>query len=1005
MKKRGIAKKLTALALVLVMTATTVVMSGGAAWAEKPQGSDSAKQSASAAAEIPAVGDTVYFGRYPQSLIGTTRPTTGTESVDWVRQVVILYDNFCTSAFGDPQYGATAYYKVEPIAWRVLDNQGGKLFLMAEKALDVKPYHTDDESVTWETSTIRSWLNGYSASYNTGGSSGISYTSDNFIGKAFTAGEKDAVATTTVSNPNNPTYDTSGGNDTNDKVFLLSYQEAINSSYGFNSSYSNSDAARRAQTTAFARARYAYASLDSPYFGNGWWWLRSPGYFSYHAATVNYDGSAGYNGSTVYHSRIAVKPALNLNLTSVIFTSNTSGKWTATASDTPAGGTGDDGSDIYLPFENENADSDPIVAWNDDLFSQKSTVYNHKLATASIGLSTIAYYDKDKVKNAVEGTFGFRDVELFNYDTPQDEGYPDTVAYTFANKRINIDGTPYNVIAVVVRGTKGEEWLANFNLGRGGMSHESFAKAEGHIYNRLFDYISRHSGHLEPNVPVKNKILITGHSRGAAVANLLAAHVTDAMSLSGVASKDNIYAYTFATPNVTKDESTKDSTAYNNIRNFVNAEDFVPYMPLSSSPGWGYWKYGITHVFPSKNIGNNDNAKYEFHVAVYHYLYTGENMKSYAKGYADVINNLVKILLELAPKSNDFYDKWYIESYIPKSATLTPKEYFEILARHLMGQDQAERLKKTLAGDYAKVTLFFVWNNVFNDELIRANHEPETYFAWMKAITRESEMPTNATSKYARIACPVDIEVYDSSGNLVGKVADNVVDESIDGDIAIYVEGDVKHVYMPPYGKYRIKFVGTDTGTMEYSIEDVDIASAVSTQQKEFKNIALYDGKEMSSEIADTPNTELKIVENGKVVGEIAKDGTETRYEQPQPLPPTQTVQPPAYTSAPQTAQDTIVTAPPKMKIAKLAAGKGQVKITWKKAPAAQKVAGYEIRYKEKNAKKWKVKTAKAKATSLTIKKLKKGKVYQIQIRSYKVAGSKKYYAPWSATKTSKKVK
>ncbi|MDR0519748.1 MAG: fibronectin type III domain-containing protein [Clostridiales Family XIII bacterium] len=106
--------------------------------------------------------------------------------------------------------------------------------------------------------------------------------------------------------------------------------------------------------------------------------------------------------------------------------------------------------------------------------------------------------------------------------------------------------------------------------------------------------------------------------------------------------------------------------------------------------------------------------------------------------------------------------------------------------------------------------------------------------------------------------------------------------------------------------------------------------------------------------------------------------------------PPSSTV-PPASTDSSgtpaQSASD--ATAPAKISVAKLAAGKGQVKITWKKAPAAQKIAGYEIRYKEKNAKKWKVKTAKAKATSLTIKKLKKGKTYQIQIRSYKVAGGK----------------
>ena len=51
-------------------------------------------------------------------------------------------------------------------------------------------YHTEEEDVTWETSTMRSWLNGYSAEQNTGGSSGTDYTSDNFIGAAFSEKEQ-----------------------------------------------------------------------------------------------------------------------------------------------------------------------------------------------------------------------------------------------------------------------------------------------------------------------------------------------------------------------------------------------------------------------------------------------------------------------------------------------------------------------------------------------------------------------------------------------------------------------------------------------------------------------------------------------------------------------------------------------------------------------------------------------------------------------------------------------
>ena len=122
-------------------------------------------------------------------------------------------------------------YNTDPIKWRVLENADGQLFLLSDQNLDVFQYHTDNESVTWETSTMRSWLNGYDASHNTGGDSGIDYTSDNFIGTAFSAKEQAAIADTEVFNDDNPTYGTEGGNNTTNQIFLLSIAEAQNSSY------------------------------------------------------------------------------------------------------------------------------------------------------------------------------------------------------------------------------------------------------------------------------------------------------------------------------------------------------------------------------------------------------------------------------------------------------------------------------------------------------------------------------------------------------------------------------------------------------------------------------------------------------------------------------------------------------------------------------------------------------------------------------------------------------
>ena len=135
----------------------------------------------------------------------------GTEHLQGAQADNIYFGNYFQSN------GATK----EPVKWRVLSNSDGKLFLLSDQNLDVFQYHTDWESVTWEKSTMRSWLNGYGASENTGGDNGTDYTSDNFIGAAFSEKEQKAIADTTVVNDDNPTYGTEGGENTNDKIFLL----------------------------------------------------------------------------------------------------------------------------------------------------------------------------------------------------------------------------------------------------------------------------------------------------------------------------------------------------------------------------------------------------------------------------------------------------------------------------------------------------------------------------------------------------------------------------------------------------------------------------------------------------------------------------------------------------------------------------------------------------------------------------------------------------------------
>ena len=182
----------------------------------------------------------------------------------------------------------------EPIKWRVLSVNGNDAFLLADQNLDAKPYNEKYTDVTWATCTLRTWLN------------------DTFLNTAFTLAEQAAIRNTTVVNDDNPYYDTEGGVNTTDKVYLLSIAEASNTAYGFNGEFGTESGTRVAKNTAYAKECGAWETSE----GNGWWWLRSPGGSSGRASRVSNDGYGYDAGTFVTHGYYAVRPALHLNLSS-----------------------------------------------------------------------------------------------------------------------------------------------------------------------------------------------------------------------------------------------------------------------------------------------------------------------------------------------------------------------------------------------------------------------------------------------------------------------------------------------------------------------------------------------------------------------------------------------------------------------------------------------------------------------------------------------------------------
>ncbi len=213
----------------------------------------SAPEEAAPQPRTVSVGDTVRFGRFEQD--------------------------------GRPDNGA------EPIEWIVLDVREDRALLLSRYGLDSRRFNAGEAYVTWETCTLRAWLNG------------------GFLTGAFTEEEQEAILMTHVDNGRAQGYNgVASGNDTDDRIFLLSYEEAF-------VQYFTSDRERYCAPTDYADARGAATSRAYRTDGRdtGWWWLRSSNVERYYANDVIYNG---FLRSTFVNSDSGmVRPAMWVDLT------------------------------------------------------------------------------------------------------------------------------------------------------------------------------------------------------------------------------------------------------------------------------------------------------------------------------------------------------------------------------------------------------------------------------------------------------------------------------------------------------------------------------------------------------------------------------------------------------------------------------------------------------------------------------------------------------------------
>ncbi|MCM1161271.1 MAG: DUF6273 domain-containing protein [Roseburia sp.] len=254
--------------------------------------------------------DYVYLGSYPQTEVTDSDTIAAIEGVisqsgteaDAGIDVVVDGTKYRRISKNDTNYDRYfgndddyRYFKWEKIKWRVLENNGSTLFVIADNALDCKNYNDPLVKSTWENSTLRSWLN------------------DSFYNMAFSSDEQKAIEGQKVINASNPVYGTEGGKDTTDKLYLLSIGEGMDESYGFCSEFCNYSSSRKAKASDYAGVRGTYKDKEN----NCVWWLRSPGRAVNNIAVIGNNGNVHREGNNITSpSNVGVCPVLHIKLES-----------------------------------------------------------------------------------------------------------------------------------------------------------------------------------------------------------------------------------------------------------------------------------------------------------------------------------------------------------------------------------------------------------------------------------------------------------------------------------------------------------------------------------------------------------------------------------------------------------------------------------------------------------------------------------------------------------------
>ena len=489
------------------------------------------------------------------------------------------------------QDGNTANGK-EEIEWQVLKVESDKVLVVSKYALDSKPYNTEWEDVTWETCTLRKWLN------------------NDFKNAAFTSAEQAKIPIVNIANKNNPKYETTGGNNTNDKIFCLGVEE-LELYFGSYSWYDsekmqgyNQNLICDATQFAINNGEFVYSITESFYNSilkdKGYtsdvigrrgcaWLLRSPGTHSKESCIISIPGCTN-TFDVVWDG--GIRPALYIKTDSV----------------EPV----DPSPEYPKTIEYKYKKLEPYKTTFDPNMLAESSYngYNENLSEICAILSQAVYRDQKYEED--EAVFKQMGIEGFKTDS---EG--DNYRYSIGYDNMMIDGVDTAVIFIVLRGTQ-----SLYEMGIDATSAYSEVKVGGKNYN-VYDYCTEFAPNvmaaietvLNENANLRHKpikFVFTGHSLGGATANYIGAIYTN--KVSAAFNPSDVFVYTFGSIDCLVAKELKEkgtiSSEYENIHNIYNFHDtFGPngWWLITTKGNSGYGKYGHIDIFEEKIPGITDD--------------------------------------------------------------------------------------------------------------------------------------------------------------------------------------------------------------------------------------------------------------------------------------------------------------------------------------------------------------------------------------------------------------